>query len=118
MHPHVDPFFRIEQGEARFVLSETEAHPVGEGDAVVVPAGTYHNVLKTSSTHPLRLYTIYSPPHHPEGTVHKTKAQAEAAEAATDTRQHLSKRPATLHPRGPPTSDGGARGLSGPSTWA
>ena len=99
MHPHVDQFFRIEQGEARFVLSETEAHPVRAGDAVVIPAGTYHNVLNTSSTHPLRLYTIYSPPNHPDGTVHKTKAQAEAAEAAADTRQHFSEPPGTLHPR-------------------
>lgn len=82
MHPNVDQFFRIEQGEARFVLSETEEHLVRDGDAVVVPAGTYHNVLNASQTTPLRLYTIYSPPNHPDGTVHKTKAEAEAAEAA------------------------------------
>ena len=82
MHPNVDQFFRIEEGEARFVLSETEEHLVRDGDAVVVPAGTYHNVLNTSKTTPLRLYTIYSPPNHPDGTVHKTKTEAEAAEAA------------------------------------
>ena len=59
-----------------------EVHPkVREGDAVVVPAGTYHNVIKTSQTAPLKLYTVYSPPNHPAGTVHKTKAEAEAAEA-------------------------------------
>ena len=80
MHPDVDQFFRIEQGEARFVLGEKEEHLVRNGDAVVVPAGTYHNVLNTSSTTPLRLYTIYSPPNHPDGTVHKTKTEAEAAE--------------------------------------
>jgi mannose-6-phosphate isomerase-like protein (cupin superfamily) len=82
MHPNVDQFFRIEQGEARFVLGEKEEHLVRDGDAVVVPAGTYHNVLNTSTTTTLRLYTIYSPPNHPDGTVHKTKTEAEAAEAA------------------------------------
>ncbi|MDQ3175545.1 MAG: cupin domain-containing protein, partial [Acidobacteriota bacterium] len=55
---------------------------VRDGDAVVVPTGTYHNVLNTSKTTPLRLYTIYSPPNHPDGTEHKTKTEAEAAEAA------------------------------------
>ena len=82
MHPNVDQFFRIEQGEARFVWSGKEKHLVRDGDAVVVPAGTYHNVINTSKTIPLRLYTIYSPPNHPDGTVHKTKTEAEAAEAA------------------------------------
>src|SRR5512135_483262 len=81
VHPNVDQFFRIEQGEARFVLSEEE-HLVRDGDAVVVPARTYHNVINTSKTTELKLYTIYSPPNHPEGTVHKTKVEAEAAEAA------------------------------------
>jgi mannose-6-phosphate isomerase-like protein (cupin superfamily) len=82
MHPDVDQFFRIEQGEARFMLGEKEEHLVSDGDAVVVPAETYHNVINTSPTRPLRLYTIYSPPNHPDGTVHKTKTEAEAAEAA------------------------------------
>jgi len=82
MHPNVDQFFRIEQGEARFVLREKEEHLVREGDAVVVPAGTYHSVLNTSKTTLLKLYTIYSPPNHPDGTVHKTKTEAEAAETA------------------------------------
>jgi mannose-6-phosphate isomerase-like protein (cupin superfamily) len=80
VHPATDQFFRIEQGEARFVLNSKEEHLVHDGDAVVVPAGTYHNVINTSSTSALRLYTIYSPPQHPDGTVHKTKAEAEAAE--------------------------------------
>jgi mannose-6-phosphate isomerase-like protein (cupin superfamily) len=80
VHPAADQFFRIEQGEARFVFNGTEEHLVQDGDAVVVPAGTYHNVINASSTKKLRLYTIYSPPQHPDGTVHKTKAEAEAAE--------------------------------------
>ena len=81
VHPKVDQFFRIERGEAKFVFSEKEEHVVRDGDAVVVPAGTYHNVVNASKTVPLKLYTIYSPPNHPDGTVHKTKAEAEEAES-------------------------------------
>ena len=82
VHHTVDQFFRIEEGEAKFVFGGSEEHVVKSGDAVVVPAGTYHNVINNSSKEPLKLYTIYSPPNHPDGTVHKTKAEAEAAEAA------------------------------------
>lgn len=82
VHNDVDQFFRIEQGEARFVFNESEEHVVHDGDAVVVPAGTYHNVINTSATDELRLYTIYSPPNHPDGTIHKNKAEADAAEEA------------------------------------
>jgi len=80
VHPTVDQFFRIEEGDARFVFNGKEEHLVHASDAVVVPAGTYHNVINASSTQSLRLYTIYTPPQHPDGTVHKTKAEAEAAE--------------------------------------
>ena len=80
VHPSVDQFFRVEEGEARFVFNGQEEHVVGDGDAVVVPAGTYHNVINTSAARPLKLYTIYTPPQHADGTVHKTKAEAEAAE--------------------------------------
>ena len=83
VHPDVDQSFRIEQGEARFVFNEGQEHRVGNGDVVVVPAGTYHNVINTSKTAPLKLSTLYSPPNHPAGTVHKTKADAEVAEHAT-----------------------------------
>ena len=82
VHPNVDQFFRIEQGEARFVFNEKEEHRVRDAYAIVVPAGTHHNVINTSKTMPLKLYTIYSPPNHPDATVHKTKREAEAAEAA------------------------------------
>ncbi len=80
VHPKVDQFFRIEQGKAIFVLrgKKTVAR---NGDAVIVPAGTYHNVINALKTQKLKLYTIYSPPNHPDGTVHKTKAAAELAEA-------------------------------------
>ena len=80
VHSGVDQFFRIEEGNARFILNGSEKHKVGAGDAVVVPAGTYHNVINTSSTEQLKLYTVYTPPEHRDGTVHKTKAEAEAAE--------------------------------------
>lgn len=80
VHPEVDQFFRIEEGSAQFVLKDAEKHLVEAGDAVVVPAGIYHNVINTSSTNQLKLYTLYTPPQHPDGTIHKTKAEAEAAE--------------------------------------
>jgi mannose-6-phosphate isomerase-like protein (cupin superfamily) len=82
VHPNVDQFFRIEQGEAKFVFNGKEEHLVGDGDAVVVPAGTYHNVINASKTSQMKLYTIYSPPNHPDKTVHKTRAEADAAEKA------------------------------------
>lgn len=83
VHANVDQFFRIENGEAKFVFENgKEEHEVSDGDAVIVPAGTFHNVINTSSKKSLKLYTLYSPPNHPDGTVHKTKAEAEAAEAA------------------------------------
>jgi len=81
VHKKVDQFFRIEQGEAAFVFNGKEKHVVKDGEAVIVPAGTFHNVINTSKTSKLKLYTIYSPPNHPDGTVHKTKAEAEKAEA-------------------------------------
>jgi gentisate 1,2-dioxygenase len=55
-------FFRIEQGEAAFVFGGKEKHAAKDGDAVIVPAGTYHNAINTSKTAKLKLYTIYSPP--------------------------------------------------------
>ncbi len=79
VHADVDQFFRIEAGEAMFVFDGKERHQVGAGEAVVVPAGTHHNVVNTSSTKPLHLYTLYSPPQHPAGTVQKTKPEEAAA---------------------------------------
>ncbi len=75
VHSTVDQFFRVEEGEAKFVLAGKE-HLVHSGDAVVVPAGTRHNVINASPKLPLKLYTLYSPPNHPAGTVHETKADA------------------------------------------
>lgn len=80
-HPTVDQFFRFESGEGQVVV-DGETHAVKDGDAVVVPAGSAHNIINTSAGKPLKLYTIYSPPNHPDGTIHRTKAEAQAAEEA------------------------------------
>lgn len=79
-HPTVDQFFRVEEGEAKIVMNGEES-ALKAGDAAVVPAGTEHNVINVSATEKLKLYTIYSPANHPEGTIHKTKQEAMAAEA-------------------------------------
>jgi mannose-6-phosphate isomerase-like protein (cupin superfamily) len=81
VHSDTDQFFRIEEGEARFIFNDSEEHRAKDGDAVVVPAGTRHNVINASSSEPLKLYTVYTPPEHPDGTIHKNKAEADAAEA-------------------------------------
>lgn len=79
VHPNVDQFFRFEKGEGKVIINGEE-HLVSGGFAVVVPAGSQHNVINTSTTELLKLYTIYSPPNHPDGTIHKTKEEAMAAE--------------------------------------
>ncbi|MGQ9675349.1 MAG: cupin domain-containing protein [Chloroflexota bacterium] len=79
VHPNVDQFFRIEVGEGKVVIEGKET-PISDGSAIVVPAGNRHNVINTGSG-PLKLYTIYSPPNHPDGTIHRTKQEAEAYEA-------------------------------------
>ncbi len=81
VHPHTDQFFRVEEGEGMLVINGEE-HVFHEEDAFIVPAGAEHNVINTSETETLKLYTIYSPPNHPANTVHATKADADAAEAA------------------------------------
>ncbi len=80
VHPNVDQFFRLEAGEAKFVVGKGEEHLLKDGDVAIVPAGMRHNVINTSTDKDLKLYTIYSPPNHPDGTVHKTKQEAMAAE--------------------------------------
>ncbi len=69
---HLDQFIRIEEGEGKAVLDGVE-HSLVEDDAVVIPEGTRHNVINTGTT-PLKLYSVYSPAEHKDGTVHKTKA--------------------------------------------
>ena len=77
VHEDTDQFFRVETGEGKVIIDGNE-YEVEDGSAVVVPAGAKHNVINTSSTEDLKLYTIYSPAHHKDGIVHSTKAQAEA----------------------------------------
>lgn len=72
-HDEHDQFIRIEAGEGVARLNDEE-HALTDGVTVVIPAGTRHNIINTSKSEPLRLYTIYSPPEHPDGTVHPTKA--------------------------------------------
>lgn len=72
-----DQFFRFESGEGKAILDGVE-HPLKDGDVVIIPAGTQHNIINTSDSSPLKLYTIYAPPHHQDKTVHATKQAAEA----------------------------------------
>ncbi len=83
IHEGNDQFFRFEKGEGKVVINDTE-YIVGDGDAIVVPSGANHNVVNTSETEDLKLYTLYSPAHHKDGIVRETKAEAMANEAEFD----------------------------------
>lgn len=76
VHDDGDQFFRFEKGEGKVIIDETE-YVVGDGDSVIVPAGSQHNVINTSNTEKLQLYTIYAPPHHKDGIERVTKSEAE-----------------------------------------
>ena len=84
MHDHLDQFLRIEEGSARVTFGPSaeqvdEEHAVEDDWAVVVPGGTWHNVINTGDGE-LKLYSLYAPPEHPPETVHRTKAEADASE--------------------------------------
>lgn len=86
VHETVDQFLRVEAGTAHVTFGPskdeiTEEFDVEDDFAIIVPAGTWHNIINTGDAD-LKLYSIYAPPNHPDGTVHKDKAEAEAAEAA------------------------------------
>ncbi len=83
VHDDVDQFFRFEEGEGAVVIDDVE-HAVKDGSAVIVPSGAKHNVLNTSKTADLKLYTIYSPPEHQDGVVRKTREEAMAREEHFD----------------------------------
>jgi len=73
VHKDTDQFFRFESGQGKVVVNET-VYQVSDGDAVVIPSGAEHNVINVSESETLNLYTVYSPAHHKDHTVHATKA--------------------------------------------
>jgi mannose-6-phosphate isomerase-like protein (cupin superfamily) len=84
MHDHRDQFIRVEDGNATVTLGSTQdkidvTHQLADDWAVIVPGGTWHNVINTGDT-PLRLYSLYAPPEHADGVIHHNKAEADAAE--------------------------------------
>jgi mannose-6-phosphate isomerase-like protein (cupin superfamily) len=83
VHTENDQFFRFEQGQGKCIIDGNE-YTLKDGSAIVVPAGARHNILNTSATESLKLYTIYSPAHHKDGIVRTTKAEAESNEAEFD----------------------------------
>ena len=76
IHEDVDQFFRVEQGTGT-VLINGETYDIEDGSTVVVPEGANHNIINTGTV-PMKLYTLYMPPHHRDGVLHKTKEEAEA----------------------------------------
>ena len=82
-HVDVDQFIRVESGEGKAILNGVE-HPLTDGSVIVVPQGVEHDVVNTSLEHPMKLYTLYAPPHHKDKTIHKTKTEAESSEEHFD----------------------------------
>lgn len=74
-HDDIDQFIRVEAGQGKAIL-DGEEHYLEDGSVVVIPAGTEHNIVNVSTNESLKLYTIYSPPEHPDGTIHKDKVEA------------------------------------------
>jgi mannose-6-phosphate isomerase-like protein (cupin superfamily) len=83
VHANNDQFFRIEKGEGKCIIDGNE-YVLADGSVIVVPAGADHNIINTSASEDLKLYTIYSPAHHKDGIVRATKAEASANEAEFD----------------------------------
>ena len=83
VHSDNDQFFRFEKGEGKCIIDGNE-YLVSDGSAIIVPAGTEHNVINTSSTDDLKMYTIYSPAHHKDGIIRATKEEAEKKENDED----------------------------------
>ena len=77
VHTDNDQFFRFEKGNGKVIINGNE-YEVTDGSAIIVPCGSEHNVINTSETEDLKLYTIYSPAHHLDGVVRLTRAEAEA----------------------------------------
>lgn len=75
VHNDVDQFLRVEKGVGKAILNGV-SHDISDGSAIVVPMGTKHNIVNTGNDS-MKLYTIYMPPHHRDGVIHKTKSEAE-----------------------------------------
>ena len=83
VHEENDQFFRFEKGQGKCIIDGNE-YDLGDGVVIVVPAGAQHNIINTSDTEELKLYTIYSPAHHKDGIIRATKEEAERNEAEFD----------------------------------
>lgn len=83
IHNDNDQFFRVESGEGKAIIEDTE-YILTDGVTVIVPKGVKHNIINTSEDKDLKLYTIYTPPHHKDKTVHKTKEEAMSSEEEFD----------------------------------
>lgn len=88
LHTDTDQFLRVEQGQGLVKMGKSKNNmsfqkPIYPGSAILIPAGVWHNIINTGRT-PLKMYSIYAPPHHPYCTIHKTKKDAEASEAFDD----------------------------------
>ncbi len=79
VHPDNDQFFRFEKGQGKCIIDGNE-YMLGDGSVIIVPSGAQHNIINTSGSEDLKLYTIYSPAHHKDGIVRATKAEAEKKE--------------------------------------
>lgn len=75
VHNENDQFFRFEGGTGK-VMIDNNGYKVKDGDAVIIPAGSKHNVINTSKEKPLKMYTIYASPHHKDGIIRATKKEA------------------------------------------
>lgn len=83
IHHENDQFFRCEAGQGKCIIDGNE-HPLSDGMAVIIPAGSQHNIINTSDSEDLKLYTLYGPSHHKDGVIHRTKEIAESNEEDFD----------------------------------
>jgi mannose-6-phosphate isomerase-like protein (cupin superfamily) len=73
VHPETDQFIRVESGKGKIIFNEEETRKLNSGDATIITAGNYHNIINTSDKKPLKLYTVYAPPKHKPGIIQKNK---------------------------------------------
>jgi len=83
VHPTIDQFFRFEEGKGKCIINSTE-YDVEDGDAIIIPSGSEHNIINTSDKEDFKMYTIYTPPHHKDGIEFKTKEESEKSKEEFD----------------------------------